>query len=378
MPLDDLPLAAIGPRVRTSPFFDATVDAGLTSVSSYNHMWLPMGYGDPEAEYRRLMEGASMWDVSAQRHVEVTGPGADEFVRFATIVDTDLIEIGGGGYAPMTDHDGTLVNDPVVLRFEDGSWRVSAADADVRLWLHGLAHAGSWDVTIRELDTATLAVQGPRAGAVLAALGGPVLADLADHERRTTTMAGADVLVSRSGWSAQGGFELFLDEPGAAIDLWHAVAEAGRPVGIGPGAPNPTERIEHVLLSYGTDTGYDANPFEVGLGDVVDFDAGAFVGRDHLAAIARRGASRRLLGVVLDDSGGAIGSLQRPGVIVGEHGPVGELRAATTSPKFGRDIGLGLVSARVRADDEATVLLPDAPRRRLRFVDLPFTDSLAS
>ena len=369
-PHDNL-IAAIGPRVRKSPFFDATVEAGLTTVSTYNHMWLPMSYGDQDAEYERLTQAVSMWDVAAQRHLEVTGPDADALVQQLTVVDTSEVRPGFGRYAPMTDHAGALINDPVLLRFDDGSWRFSIADSDVRLWMEAIARIGGLDCSVTELATATLAIQGPAADEVLDALGCRSAWDLADFERQRAQPGGIDAWVSRSGWSNQGGYELFLDNPNRALELWEAVAEAGQPFGIGPGAPNPSERLENVLLSYGTDSGYDATPIELGLGDLIDFDGDAFVGQDALGEARRSGGSRRLLGVTFD--GDSIGTLPNPVTLSCDGRPIGQLRSAAWSPRFSTNIGLALVDGSTPADSEATADLPDATRG-VKLIGLPFAD----
>lgn len=365
--------AAINPRVRKSPFFDATVEDGLASVTSYNHMWMPSGYGDPEAEYRRLTEGVSMWDVAAQRQIEVSGPDADELVQLVTTVDTSQVEPGSGVYAPMVDFDGTLINDPVLLRFEDGTWRFSISDSDVRLWIDAIRGARSLDAGVRELATATTAIQGPQADDVLRELGCGWVEDLAYFERRSTVIGGATVVVSRSGWSRQGGYELFLDDPEPALALWSAVRYAGASSAIGPGCPNQPERIENVLLSYGTDTGFQANPLEVGLEDHLDLDGSHFIGQEALASVKERGPERHLLGVVA--TGDPIGDFGHPLAIDVGGQTVGELRAAAWSPRFSRNLGLALVDVSCEVGTEGTTRSPENPRS-VSFVGLPFAEAL--
>jgi len=371
-------LAAVGPRVRKSPFFDATARAGLTAVSTYNHMWLPMSYGDPDGEYLRLTTSVSMWDVAAQRHVEITGPDAEPLVQLTTVVDVSRVATGHARYAPIVGHDGTLLNDPVLLHWLDGTWRYSIADSDVGLWIEAVARERGMNARVRELDTATLAVQGPLAFDVLAALGLGWASDLETSEMRPATLdldrRSVEVVVSRSGWSHQGGVELFLDDPTHAASLWDAVATAGEPFGIGPGTPNPTERIENVLLSYGTDTGYHANPIELGLIDHLDLDGPDFIGRDALCRIRDDGPARRLRGAVIDDP--KMDTLPHPVPFVTADGEtVGELRAGTSSPRFGRNIGLALVRSSCAVGSTGTVRLPDGDRH-VRLVELPFTESL--
>lgn len=363
-------IASVGPRIRKSPFFDDTVRAGLTSVSCYNHMWIPMSYGDPEAEYRRLTEAVTMWDVAAQRHVRVQGPDADELVQHVTTVDVSEVEVGSGAYAPMVDHRGTLINDPVLLHMAPEEWRFSVADADLGLWLKAIANERSRGEVV-ELDTATLAVQGPASAAVMESLDVDVDA-MDDFELRSASIDGVSVTVSRSGWSNQGGYEIFLDDPRHAGRLWSNVASAGASHGIGPGAPNPSERIENVLLSYGTDTGYDADPFELGLDSVMDLDSVDFIGRDALRSIQSDGPDRRLRGVVI--AGPRLDTLPHPTTVSNGGDVLGELRASAWSPRFSANLGLALLEADVEPGATATTTLPVGVRD-LAVVILPFDEA---
>ena len=370
-------LAAVGPRVRKSPFFDATVRAGLSAVSTYNHMWLPMSYGDADAEYERLTTGASMWDVAAQRHIEVTGPDADALVQLVAAVDIARADSGHAIYAPMVDHDGALVNDPMLFHWLDGSWRFSIADSDVRLWIDAVGHGRGLDACVRELDTATLAIQGPRSFEVLDALELGWVHDLEESEVRPSSLdvhgQVVDIVVSRAGWSNQGGAELFIDDPTWCGAIWDHVAVIGAPFDLGPGGPNATERIENVLLSYGTDTGYHADPIELGLADHLDLDGPEFIGRAALRRIRAEGPQRRLVGSLLD--GDDIDVLSHPVPFVVDGTEIGQLRAATHSPRFGRNIGLALVSTATPMGTVGRVVVPDG-ERRAELVELPFSDAL--
>ena len=365
-------IAAIGPRIRTSPFFDRTVEAGLTSVSAYNHMWLPMSYGDPDGEYDALTTGVTMWDVAAQRHIEVAGPGADEAVQLLTVIDTAPIPIGRAVYAPMVDHDGRVINDPVLFHLDEGGWRFSISDSDVRAWMSAIVAQHGLDCRVGELDTATLAIQGPESPTVIESLGLSGVAELEQFELISATVDGdIELLVSRSGWSEQGGIEMLLDDSTQAGRLWAYVAEMGEASGIRPAAPNPAERIENFLLSYGTDTGYDADPFELGLGDLVDFDVDAFVGRDALLELRDQVPARKLLGVRLDGSPMEPLSRPAPAAVAGEL--VGRLRAAAWSPRFEVNLGLAMLHDGVDSEDTVDVdVNGDVTSGTL--VDLPFDE----
>lgn len=211
----------------------------------------------------------------------------------------------------MVDHDGRLLNDPVLFHVGVDVWRFSISDSDVRPWMQAIVVHHGLDCSVRELDTVTLAIQGPRSPDVIDALGLDGVADLEKFEHIAAVIDGdVEVLVSRSGWSEQGGVEILLDDPTYAERLWDVVADAGAASDIGPAAPNPSERIENFLLSYGTDTGDDADPFELGLGDLIAFDVEEFVGRRALLELRDRPVGRRLVGMRLD--GDRMDTLSRP------------------------------------------------------------------
>lgn len=356
-----------------SPVFDRTVELGLAAVSVYNHMWLPTSYGDAEAEYRRLTEAVAIWDVAAQRHVEISGADAEAFVDRCTMVDARRLEPGHGTYAPLVDHDGILVNDPVLFRTPDDRWRFSIADSDVGLWFDALAHAEAHRVEVRELPTATIAVQGPNAPAVADRLD-LALDQLAEKQHEPGRIGDVEVVCSRSGWSSQPGFEVFVDEPDRAPEVWDAIWAAGEGLGIGPGAPNQAERIESGLLSYGTDTGYHADPFELGIGDLAELDTDDFIGRDALRRIRADGPRRRLVGCSI--SGPRIEQFRRPIPLGGDADPADtleQLRIAVHSPARGENVGLCLVAVERDLDADERVAFPDG-ERTLRFTEFPFPD----
>ncbi len=280
---------AIGPRERKSPFYDCTVEDGVTHFTVYNHMYMPVSYGDPEAEYRRLIQGVAMWDVAAERQVEITGPDAERLIRYLTPRDLKDLPIGKGYYVPICDHQGNLINDPVLLRIEDQRFWLSIADADVLLWVRGVAFEGGFDVTTCEPDVSPLAVQGPKARDVIISLFGEWITELKNFWFRETELDGVPVVLQRSGWSKQGGYELYLCDSERGTELWNKVKAAGQPFGIGPGAPNYIERLESSLLSIGADTLWDSDPFEAGLDKMLDLDRDDdFIGKAALEKADKR------------------------------------------------------------------------------------------
>lgn len=365
-----------GIRVAKSTFFDETVAAGAVSFSVYNHTWLPTSYGDGEAEYWRLIDAVSMWDVACQVQVELAGPAAGELAQAVVCRDLTGMEIGQGRYAPMADHRGRLINDPVALRVDEDRWWLSLADSDMLFWCRAVAAERGLEAEVTQPEVFPLAVQGPRAVDVAADLFGGWVRELPRFRFRPASVDGIEVILARSGWSGQGGFEIYLLGRERGSDLWRLVAEAGQPWDIGPGAPNYIERMESGLLSYRADTDDDSDPFEAGLERFVDLDSGVyFIGRSALKAIRQTGPHRRRVGLFID--GAPVPPPEHPWPITAgdANEAVGTLRAAAHSPRLARNIGVALLDTPwTRPGTEVTLQTPTGARSA-QVTLLPFIKS---
>lgn len=362
---------AIGTRIRKSPFFEATVAAGCTRFSVYNHMYMPTSYGDPAGEYARLTEGVSLWDVAVERQVEIVGPDAARLVAILAPRDLSRCAVGQGKYVPLCDHEGRLINDPVLLKLAEDRFWLSIADSDVGLWAKAVAAERGLDVRIGEPDVSPLAVQGPMAEAVAASLFGDWVHDLKHFWFRETTLEGVPLVVARSGWSKQGGFELYLRDGARGTDLWNLVWEAGKPFAIGPGAPNQVERIENGLLSYGADTDAETNPFEVRLGRYVDLEGtdGA-IGVAALRRIRAAGPRRRQIGLTI--SGAPLTRLDSWLPVLRDGRRVGHATSAVFSPRLNGNIALALVESDDSLDEAPLAVDTPQGRRRAAVSPIPF------
>ncbi len=358
----------IGPNLRKSAYYEATVRDGVRSFSVYNHMLIPGHFGDPEAEYDRLIHSVAMWDVAAQRQVELAGPDAGRLAQYLTPRDLGKTRIGQGRYVPLCDHDGWVINDPVLLKLAEDRFWLSVADSDIHLWAAAIGREKGWDVQVSEPDVSPLAIQGPKAVEVAAKLFGDHVREMRYFGFEETALGGIPLVLARSGWSKQGGFELYLMDAAQGVALWDLVKAAGAEFGIGPGAPNDIERLESGLLSYGADMrlqSHRANPFEVGFGKLVSF-AHDFVGRDALRAVAKTGPARRLTGVVID------GQPMPPGhqVALLQGGvAVGHVSEFAYSKRLGKTIGIGLVGVGL---DGAFAIKLDGQDHDVTLAELPF------
>ena len=348
---------APSPRVRPSPFYEATIADGVAGFTVYNHMLMPTSYGDPEAEYDRLINGVAMWDVAVERQVELRGPDAGRLAQRLCARNISDMPIGMGWYVAVCDHRGVLMNDPILLKLAEDRYWLSIADSDVKWHARAVASERDMNVEVFEPDVSPLAVQGPKSFDVVAALFGDWIRDMKYFEVRETTLGDIPIAVARSGWSKQGGFELYLMDGSRGTDLWNKVKEAGAPFGIGPGNPNQSERVESGLLSWGTDTDDETNPFEVRMGKFVDLDAN-YIGAEALRRIKAEGVKRKQVGLKLDE-GAARAPIIRWAEAQMDGRPVGHMTTNAWSPRLSRNIGLGLISREVEHGGTLQITLGD-------------------
>jgi len=358
-------------RCRASVFYDATLADGVQAFTTYNQMMMPTGYGDPEAEYWRLINGVSMWDVAAQRQVELTGTDAARLAQILSTRNLDGIKTGQGKYAPLCNHAGTLINDPVILKIDDSRWLISIADSNILFWARAICAERNLNVEIREPDISPLAIQGPKAEDVIASIFGDWIRKIRYFRFEFTEIERIPVMLSRSGYSKQGGFELYLLDGNKGTALWNAVKEAGQPWGIRPGCPNQTERVESGLLSFGADNDDTTNPFEVRLGRYVDLSLpDDVIGIEALRKIQSEGVKRHQLGIIVE--GDQPVERNRNWIAINlDNRKIGDVTTMIWSWKFGRNIGFALVDASVKPGTEVEVAV-NSKHSNATLAELPF------
>jgi aminomethyltransferase len=348
-------------RLRPSPYFAATVAEGVTAFTTYNHMLMPTSFGHPEEEYWRLIHGVSLWDVAVERQVELKGPDALKLAQILTPRHLSTCVVGQGKYVPLCNHQGVLINDPILLKLADDHVWLSIADSNIWFWARAIAAERKLNVTVSEPDVSPLALQGPKAADVVASVCGDWIRDLKYFWFKETTIEKIPVVVARSGWSKQGGYEIYLRDGSQGTALWNIFKEAGKRWDIGPGNPNFCERVESGLLSYGGDTDDHTNPFEVRLTKYIDLDvADDVIGIEALRQIKRAGVKRHQLGLVLEGSEPtAFGFLWHP--IYRNGAKVGDLTNCAWSYRLSKNIGFALIDVSCQAGDRVEVIKDGQP-----------------
>src|SRR3989475_8669845 len=286
----EMALIQRGSRLRRSPFFDKTLEAGCKAYTVYNHTFLPSYYDDPVNEYWHLLKHVALWDVAVERNVEISGPDGLAFMQLLTPRDMTKSQVGQGKYVLITDEDGGILNDPVLLRVEENRFCIALADSDILLWAKGVARHAGMKVTIREPDASPLQVQGPKSKALMADLFGEKVTSLPYYFFRRAELDGIPLLVTRTGWTGEVGYELYLLDGSQGGQLWDTVVKAGKKYNLRPTGPSDIRRIEAGILDYGAGMTIENNPYEVGRGWTVDLDKpGDVVGKAALQRIKDEG-----------------------------------------------------------------------------------------
>jgi len=363
-----------GTQIRKSPYFDATVRWGAKGFSVYNHMYIPRDFGDPVQNFWNLVNDAILCDVAVERQVEITGPDAARFTQMLTPRDLSKMAVGQCKYVLITNADGGILNDPILLRLAENHFWISLADSDILLWAQGVAVHSGMDVSVREPDVSPLQLQGPKSGEVMKALFGDGIMDLRYYWLREMELDGIPLIVSRTGWSSELGYELYLRDGSRGDELWEKIMAAGEPFGLKPGHTSTIRRIEGGMLSYHADADIGTNPFELGLGRLVNLDVEAdFIGKAALRRIKSEGVSRKQVGLVIEGSplkgpNTTFWPVSRDGVAIGK------VTSAIHSPRLEQNIALAMVSADAAELGTQVEVVTGSGPARATVVQRPFYD----
>jgi len=329
-------------RVRSTPFTKKIEEQGVKSYTVYNHMLLPTSFSNVDEEYLHLKKDVQIWDVSVQREIEISGKDAHQLVQLMTCRDLSKSKVGSCYYVPLIDSNGGMVNDPLIYKLEDNIWRVCIADSDVLLYAKGIAAGKKLNVKIFEANIDTLAVQGPKSFKLMEDVFGKEISELKFFKYNFFKFKNNKFLISRSGFSKQGGYEIHVENVKAGLELYDYFFEVGKKYNIKPGAPNHAERIEGGLLSYGNDMLISDNPFECGFEKLVHLnDNVEFIGKDSLKKILKNGIKRKLMGVKINSDTLNLTSVD---LLNKKKQIIGNLRSAAFSPTFKKIVGIAMIN----------------------------------
>ena len=372
--MEDKKNFGFGTQIRKSPYFNSTVKWGATGFSVYNHMYIPRDFGSPEQNFWNLVNEAILCDVAVERQVEITGPDATKFIQLLTPRDLSKLSVGQCKYVLIVNNEGGILNDPVLLRLKENHYWLSLADSDILLWAQGVAVNSNLDVKISEPDVSPLQLQGPNSGMIMEALFGRGINNLKYYWLRELDLNGIPLIVSRTGWSSELGYELYLRDGSKGDELWEMIMIAGKKFGLKPGHTSSIRRIEGGMLSYHADADINTNPYEVCLGRLVNLDiVSNFIGKKALIKIDRDGIKRKQVGIILDCE-----PLTGPNTtfweITKNKKIIGKITSAVYSPRLKKNIALAMVS--IELSELGTELEIKMPFKAVKgtVVEKPFYD----
>jgi len=329
-------------RLRSTPYTSRIERQGVTAYTVYNHMLLPAAFGSLEDSYHHLKEHVQIWDVAGERQVEISGKDSAKLVQLMTCRDLSKSKDGRCYYCPILDDEAGIINDPVVLRLNENRWWISIADSDVILFAKGLSIGNKFDVKITEPNVDIMAVQGPRSFKLMEKVFGDKITKLKFFGFDYFDFQGTKHLIAQSGWSKQGGYEIYVENTKSGLELYDHLFEAGKEFNVKPGCPNLIERIESALLSFGNDMDNEDNPYECGFDKFINIDSNInFLGKEKLKKIKAEGIKKKLMGIKLDAKEISLsGSLDLKDE---NNNIIGELRSACYSPHFEKVIGIAMI-----------------------------------
>ena len=333
-----------GTQIRKSPFFNSTVKWGATGFSVYNHMYIPRDFGDPEKNFWNLVNSAILCDVAVERQVEITGPDAYKFIKLLTPRDLSKLAIGQCKYVLIVNNDGGILNDPVLLRLAENHFWLSLADSDILLWAQGVAVNSNLNVKITEPDVSPLQLQGPNSGKIMAKLFGEDIRDLKYYWLKELNLEEIPLVISRTGWSSELGYEMYLRDSSKGDELWEKIMFVGKDFGLQPGHTSSIRRIEGGMLSYHADADINTNPFEIGMDRLVNLDSNIdFVGKKALKKIKAEGIKRKQIGLEIKCK-----ALKGPNttfwILLSDGKKIGKVTSAIYSPRLKKNIALAMVN----------------------------------
>tara|TARA_B100001094_G_scaffold182725_1_gene177171 strand:+ start:20 stop:1174 length:1155 start_codon:yes stop_codon:yes gene_type:complete len=333
-----------GTQIRKSPFFDATVRWGAQGFSTYNHMYIPRDFGNPEENFWNLINHAILCDVAVERQVQIKGPDASKFVQMMSPRDLSEMKVGQCKYIILVNQNGGILNDPVLLKIADDCYWFSLADSDILFWAQGLAANSNYDVEITEPDVSPLQLQGPKSRDIMISLFGDSINDLKYFWFKPFNLGDINLIISRTGWSSELGYEIFLLDSNQGDDLYELLMSTGKEFGLKPGHTSTIRRIEGAMLSYHADMDINTNPFELGLDKYIDINNDFnFIGKTALKKIIETGINRKQVGLVIN-SDPLKGPNTRFWDIKIDGLNIGKITSAVYSPRLKQNIALGLIA----------------------------------
>jgi glycine cleavage system aminomethyltransferase T len=364
-----------GARNRRTPYYEAEQKYSPLGYTVYNHMYFPIRFDTFEKEYEALLNDVTVWDVAVERCLEISGPDGFKFAQLMTPRDLSKCAVGQAKYVLVVDSDGGIINDPVLTRMDENTFWFALASSDTLLWARGLKNAHpELNVTIREADVAPMQIQGPKSKDLMQALLGGEVLEIKYYFFKKFDIQGIPVVVTRTGWTSEVGYEIYLTDTSKGTELWEAVMKAGAPFNVRPTGPSDIRRIEGAIFNWGADMTYENNPYEMGLGRLVDeLPEDACISIKALKAIKAAGVAKQINGVEIDgDPFPALNNVKWQAASGGAK--AGKVTSAIYSPRLSKNIGYCWLPSGLSTLGTKVEVETEWGTRTATVVEMPFVD----
>ena len=371
----DMSLVQRGARNRRTPYYEAEQRYDPLGYTVYNHMYFPIRFDSFEAEFEALLNDVTVWDVSVEHCLEISGPDGFTFAQLLTPRDLSKCAIGQAKYVLIVDSDGGIINDPVLTRMDENTFWFALASSDALLFARGLKNAyPDLDVTIKEADVAPMQIQGPKSKDLMRDLVGDGVLDIKYYYFKEFDVDGIPVVITRTGWTSEVGYEIYLTDTSRGTELWDKVMKAGEPYKVRPTGPSDIRRIEGAIFNWGADMTYENNPYEMRLDRLVDeLPEDACISIAALKKIKATGVGRTINGVEFDgDPFPALNNVKWPILDGGER--IGKVTSAIFSPRLKKNIGYAWLPVDESELGTNITVQTEWGERSGTLVEMPFID----
>ena len=330
------------PRIRRGAFFEACWDHGCRNFSVYNRTYISSNFSKPLEEYWHVIEHVSLWPVMGERQIQITGIDAKKFVQYLSCRDISNCSINQCKYSLLLNDEAGIICDPIILRLEENKFWISTSDCDLELWIKGVKINSGFNVSIKDANVSLLQIQGPKSSALFSKMFGTDILNLKYYWLTQVKFEGINLVISRTGWSGELGYEIYLSDFEKGSYIFNRILEIGEEFSIAVGSVNQTRRIESGILSWGVDMSQNENPYQVGLGKLVELESkDDFIGKKAAIELSNKKQKKVLVGIKLH-SNNKLNNEIHWNIIKGKKN-VGKLTSVSFSPRLKSNIGIGIV-----------------------------------
>ena len=349
-------------RIKETPFTSRNNDAGVKKYTVYNNILLPTVFKSLKNDYHHLTKHVQLWDVCCQKIIEIKGKQSPSLIKYLFCRDLSNIVTGKAYYSPIVNFEGGILNDPVIFCLSENHFLISLSDSDLFNWISAINYTMNFKAEVFESDRITIAIQGPKSRQLMNKIFGQDIDQLKYFTFKNYFFNKDNVLVSKTGFSKQTGYEIIISNNETGITLWDLIIKEGKDLNVRVGCPNMIERVENCLLSYGNEMTNKNIPQDCGLGKFcnldVDFD---FVGKSALLRKRDKGFNKSIYQVRFDLNVFPRLSFINNLTVFNKGEKAGKLTSIVWSPRYKKYVGFLIANKNIEQNSKNYLINKEVP-----------------